>query len=103
MFLTKEIIEYLVNDPEQFEIVNKTDHAEWFGGLKEERLFSYMDVWADAPGLIFETSKGLFCTSPEGKVFRVNLDVEVGLNGAMEVKLLEPGWFKAVIAAPSAA
>jgi len=97
MFLTREMVESLVNDPEQFRIVNETDHAEWFAGLKDERTFEFsLDVWSNTPGLVFETDKGLFATSPEGKAFKVNLGVEVGLkNEAMRVALTNDG-FRAV-------
>lgn len=91
MYLTREIVESLVSDPENFGIVNRTDHAEWFGGMKAERTFDFApcnDVWTDRAGIVFETTKGLFASSPEGKVFKVNLSVPVGLTGnAMRVTL----------------
>ena len=93
MYLTREMVEALVQDPEQFEIVNRTDHAEWFGGMKEERVFQPSDVWVNTPGIVFETGKGLFAASPEGKIFRVRLDVPVGLAGKALHVALKDGRF----------
>jgi hypothetical protein len=91
MKLTRNMVEDLLQQPDDFQDMVKTDHAEWFAGQKRGRLFDFgTDIWSDADPHLFETEKGLFAVAPSGKVGYVDLDVEVLIAGRhLQVTLID--------------